>query len=225
MSESAFYAFDHNLNYQYKAHGVQYLGVKRGLDREAVVSPYSSFLAIPYYPAVSLTNLSKLEQMGVYGHYGFYEAVDFTKERIGRQGPAVGRSYMAHHIGMSMVSAVNALFDGVMQRRFMSDHYMGSAYEFLQEKITKNTVVFDHLAATSERHTRPISQTTEEYKDITPLAPRAGLLSNGALTHLVTDTGVGFLSFGDIDLTRRSGDPLTDPQGIFALIATRGAFR
>ncbi len=225
ISESAFYAFDHNLNYQYKAHGVQYLGVKRGLDRETVVSPYSSFLTIPYYPSVSLGNLAKLEQMGAYGHYGFYEAVDFTKERTGGQGQAVVRSYMAHHIGMSMVSAANALFDGVMQRRFMSDHYMGSADEFLQEKLNKDTVVFDHLAVGGERNIRPISQTTEEYKDITPLAPRAGLLSNGALTQLVTDAGVGFLSFGGTDLTRRSADPLTDPQGIFAILSTsKGVF-
>ncbi len=50
ISESAFYAFDGALNYQYKAHGVQKLGLKRGLDRELVISPYSSFLALPISP-------------------------------------------------------------------------------------------------------------------------------------------------------------------------------
>lgn len=48
ISESAFYSFDNQLNYQYKAHGVQKLGLKRGLDQELVVSPYSSLLTLPY---------------------------------------------------------------------------------------------------------------------------------------------------------------------------------
>ena len=43
MSESAFFSFDHALNYRYKAHGVQRLALKRGMGREAVVSPYSTF--------------------------------------------------------------------------------------------------------------------------------------------------------------------------------------
>ena len=37
ISESAFYAFDPARNYQYKAHGVQSLGLKRGLDQELVL--------------------------------------------------------------------------------------------------------------------------------------------------------------------------------------------
>ena len=41
ISESGYFAFDPHLNYQYKAHGVQALGVKRGLDRECVVAPLS----------------------------------------------------------------------------------------------------------------------------------------------------------------------------------------
>lgn len=43
ISESGFYAFDPQLNYQYKAHGVQKLGLKRGLNDDLVISPYSTF--------------------------------------------------------------------------------------------------------------------------------------------------------------------------------------
>jgi len=38
ISESAFYAFDPALNYSYKAHGVQRLALKRGMNREVFVS-------------------------------------------------------------------------------------------------------------------------------------------------------------------------------------------
>ncbi len=48
-----FFAFDRQLNYQYKAFGIPSLGFKRGLREELVVSPYSSFLALKFdYPGV-----------------------------------------------------------------------------------------------------------------------------------------------------------------------------
>ncbi|MCL2578785.1 MAG: hypothetical protein FWE32_02010 [Oscillospiraceae bacterium] len=219
ISESAFYAFDNNLNYQYKAHGVQKIGVKRYLDKELVISPYSTFLTISQNPNSAMGNLGRLHKLGVYGRYGFFEAVDFTEERVGKEGLAVVRNYMAHHIGMSMVSSLNALEDGKMQKRFMRNHYMRSAGEFLQEKIAKNTVIYDELhnaESRGERHERPTIQ--EERQAIFPQSPRASLLTNGELTHVLTDTGAGYMGFGDVDVTRRSTDLLRRAQGIFTLV-------
>lgn len=81
ISESAFYAFDGAMNYQYKAHGVQRLGLKRGLDRELVVSPYSTFLTLPLAPESGVKNLRALAAMGLEGRYGLCEAADFTPGR------------------------------------------------------------------------------------------------------------------------------------------------
>ena len=122
ISESAFYAFDPGMNYQYKAHGVQALGLKRGLDSELVVSPYSSFLALLLAPRSALRNLRRLRDMGLEGPYGLYEAVDYTPARMTEgQDHEVVRSYMSHHLGMSLIAIDNALNDNVMQRRFMKD--------------------------------------------------------------------------------------------------------
>jgi len=218
ISESAFYAFDNNLNYQYKAHGVQKIGVKRYLDKELVISPYSTFLTISQNPNSAMRNLDKLHKLGVYGRYGFFEAVDFTEERVGKEGLAVVRNYMAHHIGMSMVSSLNALQDNKMQKRFMRNHYMRSAGEFLQEKIAKSTVVYDELKNTEsrgEKHERPTIK--EELGTICPQAPRACLLTNGEITHIMTDTGAGYMGLGEVDITRRSTDLLRRPQGVFTV--------
>ena len=58
ISESGFYAFDPQLNYQYKAHGVQKLGLKRGLNDDLVISPYSTFfLLLPFEPEAALKKL------------------------------------------------------------------------------------------------------------------------------------------------------------------------
>lgn len=218
ISESAFYAFDNNLNYQYKAHGVQKLGVKRYLDRELVISPYSTFITLPFNPNSGMRNLNELRERGVYGRYGFYEAVDFTPERVGKDSLAVTRSYMAHHIGMSMVASCNAVFDMRMQRRFMADHNMRSAAEFLQEKIAKNTVVYDDLGAAENREEKQERMPMQEEKrNINPLAPQCMLLTNGELTDVLTDTGAGYLKFGEVDLTRRESDLLRRAQGILTI--------
>lgn len=55
------------MNYQYKAHGVPRLGLKRGLGSELVISPYSSFLTLTTDPQGSLRNLARLERLGMNG--------------------------------------------------------------------------------------------------------------------------------------------------------------
>ncbi len=224
ISESAFYAFDNNLNYQYKAHGVQKIGVKRYLDSELVISPYSTFLTIPFNPNSSMENLRKLRELGVYGRYGFFEAVDFTAQRVGTGALAVTRSYMAHHIGMSMVASCNALFENRMQKRFMGDNTMKSAKEFLQEKIAKSTVVYDslHQEGPREEKNDRSRMVRDESHFISPQAPRCTLLTNGEITDILTDTGAGYLKFGEVDLTRRSTDLLRRAQGVITLVRVGG---
>ncbi|HCC34374.1 MAG TPA: hypothetical protein DEQ02_01570, partial [Ruminococcaceae bacterium] len=109
-SESGFYAFDSEFNYQYKAHGIQRIGLKRRLNDEYVVSPYSSFLILPFLPHTALKNLRRLEKLGMTGRMCFYEAADYTKSRVGAGGYAIIKSYMAHHVGMSLIASVNALY-------------------------------------------------------------------------------------------------------------------
>ena len=46
ISESAYNLKDLNNNYQYKAFGIPWLGLKRGLADDIVISPYSTFLSL-----------------------------------------------------------------------------------------------------------------------------------------------------------------------------------
>ncbi len=50
ISEAAFNLKDLNNNYQYKAFGIPWLGLKRGLEDEMVVSPYASIFTLNYVP-------------------------------------------------------------------------------------------------------------------------------------------------------------------------------
>jgi cyclic beta-1,2-glucan synthetase len=219
ISESGFYAFDSALNYQYKAHGVQKIALKRGMDTELVISPYSSFLSMPFDPNSALRNLETLEEMGMYGRCGFYEAADFTLKRT-EGNIAIIKSYMAHHVGMSIVAAANTLLDGIMQERFMRDYAMKAAGELLQEKIPSNAVVFNDVMMREVPDKPGRTQIVrEEFDEISPVTPRVQTVSNGEYTMVITDTGVSVSMFRGIDLIRRSSDLLRNPCGIYAIAA------
>ncbi len=134
VSESSYNAFDTNGNYSYKAHGVQALGIKCGLDEEYVASPYSSFLTLTIALKPSARNIARFLKLRMYGNYGFYEAVDFTNNKNGQKFNVV-KSYMVHHVGMSFVSVANVMNWQCMQRRFMRDRSMKGAKTLLEEKI------------------------------------------------------------------------------------------
>lgn len=217
ISESGFYAFDAALNYQYKAHGVQKLALKRGMDKELVVSPYSTFIALPFDPAAGMKNLERFEEMGLFGRCGFFEAVDFTLKRTEGHFAAI-KSYMAHHVGMSIVACANALLGGIMQERFMRDNEMRSAEELLQEKIPSQTVVFHDVLMRDIPDKPGRNQLVrEEFEEISPVTPRVQTISNGEYTMVVTDTGASFSMFRGIDITRRSADLLRNPIGVYAV--------
>ena len=138
ISESGFYAFDPQLNYQYKAFGVPGLGLKRGLIHDLVISPYSSFLALMVSPREALLNIATMEQKGFAGRYGLYEAVDFTKERIPVGRPfKVIQSFMAHHQGMSLLALDNVLNQNIMQKRLHNEALIQATELLLQERLPK----------------------------------------------------------------------------------------
>ena len=129
ISESGFYAFDTDMNYQYKAHGVPALALKKYPPDEFVVSPYSAFLMAERAPEQTLRLLEAYEKAGMRGEYGFYEAYDFSSNG------GIVRSYMSHHVGMSMLACANICFDGIMRRRFFADRRMFACRELLCESV------------------------------------------------------------------------------------------
>ena len=219
ISESAFYAFDNDYNYQYKAHGVSKLRLSRLDPADIVISPYSSYLALPFSPKKAAANIKRLEKLHLLGLYGLYEAADFTKSRVQNREYRIVNSYMAHHIGMSMLSILNATDGFYMQKLFMSDIDMAAGQNLLEEKIPTFTPVLKNLkssvsAEKDERRERFIKNDTS----FSVFNPRAQGYSNGEWTLSVCENGATKSTFRDKCIFTHSSDFLFNPASLTAAV-------
>lgn len=218
ISESAIYAFDNNLNYQYKTNGVQKIALKRGMDDELVVSPYSSYLMLPFATDKSYHNLLWLDKLKATGQYGHYEAIDYTKSRVDDKYVVI-KSYMAHHIGMSIVAINNALKDNIMQKRFLRDKDMDRATELLNEKNSVGEVMLqDLLKKKIKKHSVDKEGEPEFIGTIFPQQPRVKVLANTDMSCILTGSGSSYIKCNKTDILRRPVDLLRDPKGSFCFI-------
>ena len=136
ISECAFGDLDLHKTYQYYAFGVPELGLKRGLADKIVVAPYATLLAVSIAPRESVQNLKRLADLGLLSDYGYYEALDYSRQssREGERGVIV-RAYMAHHQGMSFLALANFLHDNTLQRHFHADPRVRTVEPLLHERI------------------------------------------------------------------------------------------
>ncbi len=218
ISESCFYAFDAEFNYQYKANGVQKIALKRGMNEDIVISPYSSYLVMPFDRLSAYKNLNRLRDLGAYSKYGFYEAVDFTPERVGKSEYKLIKSYMAHHLGMSICAVNNTLNDNILQKRFMADKDMKKAKELLQEKISVGDIMFKDVDVRYIKSPNKPKSEEEVLLNLNPVTPRVKLISNEEVTCVTTDVGTQHIMYQGLDATVRTTDILTNPKGTFSFI-------
>lgn len=221
-SESGYYAFDMMLNYQYKAFGVPDLGLKRGLIEDMVVSPYSTVLALPFEPKKAMENIKRLVSDGIEGNYGFYEAVDYTPERLpAGKRRALVQSFMAHHQGMILISLNNYLNENIMQKRFHSDPFIKAGETLLQEKVPLKAIITKEYKEDVE----PLEEIEkEDIKVVRKFGipdssiPNCHLISNGRYSVMITNGGSGYSKKEDIQITRWREDSLTGRYGTFIFL-------
>ncbi len=222
ISESGYYAFDYQMNYQYRAFGVPGLGFKRGLEQDLVVAPYATILALPFAMREGLENLRKLEGLGARGKYGYFEAIDFTSARLPKdQTYSVIRSFMAHHQGMSLLTLTNLLSPKKMYERFHRDKRIQAAELLLQERIPARPKIIKHPAMT--RVHQPSGRPAEmiplrEYLSADTPTPEVCVLSNGTFMTVVTNSGSGFSRYKGLAVSRWREDPVLDNWGSYLYI-------
>jgi len=222
ISESGYYAFDYRMNYQYRAFGVPGLGFKRGLEQDLVVAPYATILGLPFAKHQGIKDLRKMIELGALGRYGFYEALDFTPERLPEnKTSAVIKSYMSHHQGMSLLALANMLLPQKIYERFHRDKRVQAAELLLQERLPAKPKIIKHPAMAYTRKTQ-IKDTEfgamREFQNADTPVPEVCLLSNGTFTTMVTNSGSGFMRYGGLSVSRWREDPVLDNWGNYIYI-------
>ena len=217
ISESAFCIKDLNGNYQYKAFGIPWLGVKRGLDEEMVVASYGSILAITDKPKEVVKNLKILENKGMYGEFGFYESIDYTLSRLKRdEDYEIVKTYMAHHQGLILLSINNLFNDLILQKRFMKNPEMKSAQILLEERMPENVIITkeekEKVKKIKYKDYEVYSERT--YNKINEDLNRLNVISNNDYTIVMNQKGEGYSKYKDI-LVNRYKETNDFSQGIF----------
>lgn len=217
-SESGFYMFDQNLNYQYKAFGVPDLGLKRGLINDMVVSPYSTILALPFNPSASIANLKKLVKIGAEGMFGLFEALDYTPQRIlPNMNHAVVESFMSHHQGMILASFNNYFNNNILVERFHSIPLVKTGEYLLYEKVPLRLIITkEHKEEVKpfERKGKEEASAIRSYGYKTDF-PEAALLSNGSYSLMIDNRGYGYSKCDNIFITRWRNDLVSRKYGMF----------
>ena len=214
QSESGFFALDAALAYRYKAHGCAALALRRGMDEDRVFAPYAAYLALAVAPDAAVRGLRRFAQIDPGGRYGLWEAVDFTPGRCAGGRGEVVRSVMAHHLGMSLAAAANALLGGVMQRRFMADPAMAAFAPLLAERAPEGAVLLRRrLARAHERAARPEFGVASAEGEYGAGDARVFTLSNGVYGVQCTDSGLFRSSAGGVSVYRGFESP-AGPAGL-----------
>lgn len=135
ISESAYFKLDEAGNYQYRAFGLPQLALMKQESNPVIISPYSTFLALTVDSSEALRNLHRMNNLGWFGRYGFYESADFSAlTRFRRSRCRLVKCWMAHHQGMSLLAMANLLCDNVVQRWFHSSRRVQATELLLHEK-------------------------------------------------------------------------------------------
>ena len=220
ISESAFYYFDVNLNYQYKAFGIAGVGLKRGLANELVVSPYATVMALQTDYRGAYDNLHNHVREGLEGAYGFYEAVDYTRNRMpNEESKAIIKCFMIHHQGMSLMALDNVLFDNILQKRFHNLPKVKATELLLQEKISKR-IVYDreHKFNVSDTSMGKQKIIVRKYTSATTEWPETHLISNGSYSLMISNSGAGYALRDRTMVYRWKEDVTKDNTGMFIYI-------
>lgn len=222
VSESAYNARDMEFTYQYSNFGVPGLGLKRGLAENVVIAPYATGLAAMVDPRHALDNYIRLAEMGARGHYGFYEALDFTRSRLPEnRSVEIVRSFMAHHQGMTIVAIANTLQGARMRSRFHREPMIQASELLLQERMPRGVAVAHPRAEevkVSATVVRDEAETVRRLYVSPGDRPDTHMLSNGRYAVMLTSTGGGYSRWRDMAITRWREDVACDDWGSFVFL-------
>ena len=222
ISESSYGLTGRDGTYRYKLHGVPFFGLRQVDYWDNVVSPYSSFLALEILPKESLENITNLENAGLLGKFGFYEAIDYTVYQ-NETTEKIVRTFLCHHQGSILASITNVLANNSIKKRFLSDERIQATLFVLEEKMPATVELATRID--QEVATLPVSEEKPAHQEIYAkdlhykTAPIMHVLSNGTYKVVLSNRGGGYSQYRALGLTRWRNDPTFDDYGFFCYLS------
>ena len=210
ISESQYYRFDLNSNYQYKAFGVPKIRLQPVRKNSLVVAPYATMLALDIAGEECMSNLKRLKALGAFGTYGFYESVDFNLPNSVELTPyCIVKSYMAHHQGMNLAAINNYLNAGVFRERFHAEMMIKASEVLLEEKRQSHLISIARQGYTIRIGKSLFKEDSYSNRYVNSAGvnlPVVNYLSNGKYSLMITSDGDGFSKYEDRMLYRWRSD-------------------
>ncbi|MDB5870059.1 MAG: glycosyltransferase 36, partial [Polaromonas sp.] len=225
ISESAYFAQDHSLAYQYSPFGVPRLALRRTPLTDRVVAPYATLLSTLFEPAAAVANLKRLEALGARGELGMFEALDFTVSRQPEQQAfSIVQAFMAHHQGMALAALCNVLCADAPRRWFAAEPQVAAHEALLHERTPRQIIdsASPRMPAEPESHA---SASVFHSRDINPALPGwkpTHLLSNGRYNVALRASGAGVSRWQGRNISRWRDDLLRDSYGSFFYLRQDG---
>jgi cyclic beta-1,2-glucan synthetase len=122
---------------------------------------------------------------------------------------------------MTIVAIADALFRGVMRRRFHAEPLVKASELLLQERMPRDVAVtrlwaVDVKSTAGARDVEPLGG--RRFASAHQTTPATHLLSNGRYATMLTSAGSGYSSWGDMALTRWREDATCDDYGSYLFI-------
>ncbi len=213
ISESQYYRFDLDSNYQYKAFGVPKISLKPSFNDSLVITPYATFLAMSYAEKSAFDNLKNLIEKGAFGDYGFFESLDFeTNNPSNLNKYMIIKSFMAHHQAMIIVSINNYLNNGIMRTRFHNEPIIKANESLIEEKLDSAFVLIPKRGYSITTKLEENKDSKEELSTnryvytSSPIKPVVNYLCNNRYSLLISSDGDGFSKYMNRFLYRWRAD-------------------
>ena len=205
FSEAAYYLKDLNNNYQYKAIGIPWLGLKRGLEEDIVVSSYASIMALSNDTKEVIQNIKNLEKQGMYNKYGFYESIDYSPIRLKKgKKQMVVNTYMAHHQGLILLSINNFFNKNILQKRFSQNEQISAVEVLLQENMPENRIITKEEKIKPEKTTYLYYENYAQriFKKTNEILPICNVIANNDYTVVMDERANGYSKYKNYLINR-----------------------
>ena len=211
ISESGYWRFDEQMNYQYRAFGLPEAALGPCAPHP-VIAPYACALCLPFAPQEAHDSLMRLRSRGMLARLGYYESIDFDPAHLPENTrEAMVQSHMAHHQGMLLCALCNAMTGGILARHFMAVPAAAACALLLREKRLPRLTLPPRLS-----HPENLAPRESSFRrTAAPLAAPvdAHVIGGPGAMLLMSAQGLGRMRSRGMELTRFTADP-TQVEGI-----------